>query len=270
MGGEGPAQEEAPTLCPPHSRPTLLGQGQLRGGRPYRGAGGPRLPVPPRHAGHACRSWGGRAVRPETAWLSGQAWDAGGPGGAGEASGALDREQHRTAECATAPRAAPPDPAPPPTGPLCARRGAAATGPRDTHAEALQVAAEPGPLHVDEGLREEPGHVTQGPGGPPSGAAPSTTPGHAPPAGSHPPPTPVPDVRGEALESSAGDRVPPAGQGPDPMAGEVAGSTHQLVLAEGGPWRSWRPLRPGGASRPHPRITLGTEDACHTRRHGPR
>lgn len=51
--------------------------------------------------------------------------------------------------------------------------------------------------------------------------------------------------------------MPPAGQGPDPMAGEVAGSTHQLVLAEGGPWRSWRPLRPGGASRPHPRITLG-------------
>lgn len=51
--------------------------------------------------------------------------------------------------------------------------------------------------------------------------------------------------------------MPPAGQGPDPVAGEVAGSTHQLVLAEGGPWRSWRPLRPGGASRPHPRITLG-------------
>lgn len=94
------------------------------------------MPVPPRHTGQACRSWGGRAVRPETAWLSGQAWDAGRPGGAGEASGALDREQHRTVERATPLRDSLALPGPP-TGPRAPDGGAAATGPRDTHAEAL-------------------------------------------------------------------------------------------------------------------------------------
>lgn len=255
MGGEGlgPAQEEAPTLCSPHSRSTLLGQGQLRGGRPYRGAGEPRLPVPPRHAGHACRSWGGRAVRPETAWLSGQAWDAGGPGGAGEASGALDREQHRTAECATAPRAAPPDLAPPPTGPLCARRGAAATGPRDTHAEALQVAAEPGPLHVDEGLREEPGHVAQGPGGPPSGAAPSTTPGHAPPAGSHPPPTPRSQMCGvRRWKARQETECPLQDRDPTPWRERSQGELTSLSWLKGGPGGPGGPCGPGGPRGPTP------------------
>ena len=149
---------------PPQAKPGG-GQGQGgAGGRPYRGARKPGGPVPPRHSRKACGAWDVGAVHPKAAWLSGQAWDAGGPRGAGEASRALDTEKRRMVVARGTRRGtaltptstwAPPPPPPPPQGPHA----------QDTHSETLQVTAEPGPLHVNEGLREGAhGHVTGGPG----------------------------------------------------------------------------------------------------------
>lgn len=133
----------------------------MRGGGPYWGPRKPGGPIPPRHSGKACGSGDVRAVHPEAAWLSGQAWDARGPRWAGEASRALDTEnterhcmQHRPKDAHCPP---PRQASPPPSGLrwCLGTSGQRPPRPRVTHAEALQVTTKPGPLHVDEGLRGE-------------------------------------------------------------------------------------------------------------------
>lgn len=85
----------------------------MRGGGPYWGPGKPGGPIPPRHSGKACGSGDVRAVHPEAAWLSGQAWDARGPRWAGEASRALDTENTEPSRHAAPAEGCPLPPTPP-------------------------------------------------------------------------------------------------------------------------------------------------------------
>lgn len=139
----------------PDSRTGSGGDGAARGSREAGLTGTPGSPGGPSRPGTPGRPAGpgtSELFIPKRPGSPGRPGTPGGPGGPGKPLGPWTWRNRRRLKRHLQ-RMAPPPPGRPPT---------------DTHPEALQVTAEPGPLHVNEGLGEGAhGHVTGSSGHPP-------------------------------------------------------------------------------------------------------
>lgn len=133
-------------------------QGRARGGRLTGGPGSPGSPSLPGTPGRPAGPGTSELFIPKRPGSPGRPGTPGGPGGPGKPRGpwtwnnrAWSLHTALAAGCPATPHNAPQAPLAP--GDSESR----SPWPRDTHAEALQVAAKTGALHVDKGLRRETG-----------------------------------------------------------------------------------------------------------------
>lgn len=144
---------------PPKSQPTPMGEGSGGGVGLTWGPGGPGFPSRPGTPGRPAGPGMTELFTPKRPGSPGRPGTPGGPGGPGRPLGPWTQENTEQSRSPHLPRARPP---PLPDLPHCTPMvhlcmntvGQQPPAPRVTHSKALQVTAEAGPLHVNEGLRE--------------------------------------------------------------------------------------------------------------------